>query len=85
MTGVAFSGLIGSPLSGWLLSLDGVLGLRGWKWLFILEGAPAVILAPFCLVYLQDGPLHAAWLPPKEKASVEFDTITGSPSTRLRG
>ena len=68
MTGVAFSGLIGSPLSGWLLSLDGVLGLRGWQWLFILEGAPAVILAPFCLVYLQDGPLHAAWLPPKEKA-----------------
>jgi MFS family permease len=68
MTGVAFSGLIGSPLSGWLLSLDGVLGLRGWQWLFILEGAPAVVLAPFCLFWLQDGPLHARWMPPAEKA-----------------
>ncbi len=63
MSGVALSGLIGSPISGLLLSLDGVAGLHGWQWLFIAEGAPAVILAPLCLVWLQDGPAHAKWLP----------------------
>ena len=68
MTGAAISGLIGSPLSGLLLSLDGVWGLRGWQWLFILEGAPAMLLAPLCLFYLQDGPARAKWLPPAERA-----------------
>jgi len=67
MTGVALSGLIGSPLSGLILSLDGLAGLRGWQWLFILEGAPAVLLAPLCLFYLQDDPLLAKWLPVEEK------------------
>ncbi len=68
MTGVAASGLIGSPLSGALLALDGDWGLRGWQWLFIIEGLPPVILAPLCLVFLQDGPAQAKWLPAPEKA-----------------
>jgi len=68
MSGVAISGLIGSPVSGLLLTLDGFLGLRGWQWLFLLEGAPAIILAPLCLLYLQDGPSRAGWLPAAEKA-----------------
>jgi MFS family permease len=68
MAGVAISGLIGSPLSGLLLALDGTAGLRGWQWLFILEGAPAVILAPLCLVLLQDGPAKARWLPDAERS-----------------
>ncbi len=62
MAGVAISGLIGAPLSGLLLSLDGLMGLRGWQWLFILEGVPAILLAPACLVYLQDKPAEARWL-----------------------
>jgi sugar phosphate permease len=62
MGGVAISGLIGAPLSGALLSLDGMLGLRGWQWLFILEGVPAILLAPICLFYLQDSPAKARWL-----------------------
>jgi MFS family permease len=68
MSGVAISGLIGSPLSGMLLSLDGAAGLRGWQWLFILEGVPAMILAPLCLICLQDGPAHAKWLSAAEKS-----------------
>jgi MFS family permease len=68
MAGVAISGLIGSPISGALLSLDGALGLRGWQWLYILEGVPAIILAPLCLIYLQDGPDRAKWLAPAERA-----------------
>jgi sugar phosphate permease len=62
MAGVAISGLIGAPLSGLLLGLDGLFGLRGWQWLFILEGVPAIVLAPACLVYLQDSPAKARWL-----------------------
>jgi MFS family permease len=62
MGGVAISGLIGAPLSGMLLGLDGFAGLRGWQWLFIIEGVPAIILAPICLFWLQDGPAKANWL-----------------------
>jgi ACS family tartrate transporter-like MFS transporter len=67
MAGVAISGLIGAPLSGLLLSLDGLLGLRGWQWLFILEGVPAILLAPACLYYLQDKPADAHWLEPPQR------------------
>jgi ACS family tartrate transporter-like MFS transporter len=70
MAGVAISGAIGAPLSGYLLSFDGLLGLRGWQWLFLLEGAPAVVLAPICLLYLQDGPANASWLPQGERAAL---------------
>ena len=70
MAGVAISGAIGSPISGYLLSLDGSLGLRGWQWLFIVEGAPAILLAPICLLYLQDGPAKANWLPDAERAAL---------------
>ncbi len=67
MGGVAISGAIGAPISGFLLSFDGWLGLRGWQWLFLIQGAPAILLAPVCLFYLQDGPAHANWLPPGER------------------
>ncbi len=66
MAGVALSGLIGAPLSGFLLSLDGFAGLQGWQWLFILEGLPAVILAPLALVLLKDRPADARWLTPQQ-------------------
>jgi ACS family tartrate transporter-like MFS transporter len=67
MAGVAISGLLGAPISGLLLSLHGFLGISGWQWLFIIEGGPAIILAPVCLFYLQDGPAHAKWLAPAER------------------
>jgi ACS family tartrate transporter-like MFS transporter len=67
MAGVAISGLIGAPLSGMLLGLDGGFGLRGWQWLFILEGVPAIILAPLCLIYLQDKPAQANWLAKEQR------------------
>lgn len=70
LAGVAISGLIGAPLSGLLLSLDGEAGLRGWQWLFIIEGAPAILLAPICLFYLQDGPANAKWLSAPERESL---------------
>lgn len=68
MAAVPISIALGSPLSGALLMMDGVLGLRGWQWLFLIEAAPAVILAGVVLVYLTDRPKDANWLDEEEKA-----------------
>src|SRR5215472_11733006 len=43
MIAIPLSGAIGAPLSGWILGLDGRLGLRGWQWVFLIEGVPAVL------------------------------------------
>jgi ACS family tartrate transporter-like MFS transporter len=58
--------VIGSPIAGLLLGLSW-LGLRGWRWLFILEGIPAVLLGLVTLVYLTDWPRQANWLPAEER------------------
>lgn len=54
-------------LSGWLLKLDGVAGLRGWHWLFLMEGLPALIVGLAILRFLPDEPATARWLAPEEK------------------
>lgn len=59
---------IGSPLGGVLLDLDGMLGLRGWQWLFILEGVPTVLLGVVCLFMLTDKPEQARWLRDDQRA-----------------
>ncbi len=58
--------VIGSPLAGLLLGISW-LGLRGWRWLFILEGIPAVVLGVITIFYLTDWPKAASWLPPEER------------------
>jgi ACS family tartrate transporter-like MFS transporter len=68
ITAVPLSTVIGAPVSGWLLGLDGVIGLKGWQWLFILEAVPALILSVVVFFYLTDRPGDAAWLPPDERA-----------------
>jgi MFS transporter, ACS family, tartrate transporter len=68
MTAVPLSGVIGGSLSGALLSLNGVSGLAGWQWLFLVEGLPAVLLlGVIVLVYLTDRPEAAQWLTPAER------------------
>ena len=64
------SGVIGAPLSTWLLGLDG-FGLVGWQWMFILEGLPAVVLGFVVLSYMTNRPADAAWLAPGERAWLE--------------
>lgn len=59
--------VIGSPLAGILLGITW-FGLRGWRWVFILEGIPAIVLGLVALVYLSDWPRDAGWLPPEESA-----------------
>ncbi|MEA2737126.1 MAG: transporter, family, tartrate transporter [Acetobacteraceae bacterium] len=58
---------IGAPISTALLELNGVLGLAGWKWLFLAEAAPALILGVFVLFYLTDRPSEAKWLSADER------------------
>ena len=67
MSAVPVSGLIGGPLSGALLELDGLHGLAGWQWLFLLEGLPAVIMGTSVLFYLKDRPETSQWLTPAER------------------
>jgi ACS family tartrate transporter-like MFS transporter len=70
MTATAVAGVVGGPLSGALLTLDGLGGLRGWQWLFLLEGLPAVALGVVVLWRLPDGPGDAAWLSPGERRAL---------------
>jgi ACS family tartrate transporter-like MFS transporter len=59
---IPVSSFLGSPISAALLGIDGWLGLRGWQWMFILEGVPAILLGLFCLFVLSDKPSEARWL-----------------------
>lgn len=62
---------IGSLVSGYILALDGVLDLKGWQWLFLLEGIPSVILGVAVWFYLDDTPAKAKWLTDEEKTSLQ--------------
>ncbi len=68
MAAIPMSGVIGGPVSGYLLGLNGVLGLRGWQWLFILEAVPALLLSVVVFFYLTDRPADATWLQADERA-----------------
>ena len=59
---IPVSSFLGSPISAAFLGIDGWLGLRGWQWMFILEGAPAILLGLLCLFVLSDKPANARWL-----------------------
>ena len=65
---VPISTVIGAPISGLLLGLDGVMGFRGWQWLFIVEGVPSVLLGLVTWFYLTDRPEKADWLSAEQKA-----------------
>jgi ACS family tartrate transporter-like MFS transporter len=67
LVAVPISGVIGLPISGALLGLDGVLGLHGWQWLFIVEGVPAIVLGIICFRVLIDNPSRASWLTETER------------------
>lgn len=69
MTAVALSGVVGGPISGYILkTFDGMNGWRGWQWLFLLEGVPSVLVGILLLFALDDGIAKAKWLDGDEKA-----------------
>ena len=63
---VPTASLIGSPLAGWLLGVHW-WALAGWRWLFIVEGIPAIVLGIVTVIYLTDWPAQARWLPADER------------------
>ncbi|SAL60717.1 major facilitator transporter [Caballeronia cordobensis] len=71
LTAVAMAGVLGGPVSGWALNrLDGLHGLQGWQWLFLVEGLPSCLLGVVAYFYLDNNPREARWLSDDEKAVV---------------
>lgn len=68
MAAAPLSTALGSPISGALLELHGLMGLSGWQWMFLIEAAPAVIFGIVVLFYLTDHPEKAAWLTQEERS-----------------
>jgi MFS family permease len=62
MVAIPVAGLIGSPISGAILGMDGFLGLGGWQWIYILEALPTLLLGILSFIWLTDRPEHASWL-----------------------
>ena len=67
MAAVPISSIIGAPVSGAVLGLDGFAGLAGWQWLFIIEAVPSLVLAVVVYFYLTDYPSEATWLADDER------------------
>jgi len=68
MVAIPAANFIGSPISGAILSLDGWYGMRGWHWLFILEGIPAVLLGIAAFFVLSNRPDSASWLSAEQRS-----------------
>lgn len=64
-------GLIGAPVSTWILDTISWLNLSGWRWMFVLEGIPAIILGIIVVFFLTNRPAHAAWLSKEESEWLE--------------
>lgn len=67
MLGVPISSIVAGPMSVWLLQLDGLWGLHGWQWMFLVQGLPAVLIGLVLLSKLRDHPKDAEWLTPEER------------------
>src|SRR5437588_3485904 len=67
---------LGAPVSTAFLELDGVLGVAGWKWLFLGAATPAVIFGVICFFYLTDRPTNARWLTGEQKAWLNAQMLT---------
>jgi ACS family tartrate transporter-like MFS transporter len=70
MAAIPVSFVLGSPVAGWIMSHHW-LGVSGWRWLFVAEGIPAIVLGVVTFFYLTDRPAEASWLEPEARASLE--------------
>lgn len=71
MFAVPIAGILGGPVSGMIMTgMDGAGGMRGWQWMFLLEGIPSVLLGLVCYFYLADKPSKAKWLSAAEQQLV---------------
>jgi ACS family tartrate transporter-like MFS transporter len=67
MAALPLANVAGAPLSGLILGMNGFWGLEGWRWLFLIEAAPAILLAFLVMKFLPDRPAKAPWLSNEEK------------------
>jgi MFS family permease len=86
--GSVIAGIVAGPISGWILTdMDGVLGLRGWQWMFVIEGVPSSLFAIYILFLLADRPAEAIWLTDTQKSLVinylqeQTPAVAGRPTT----
>lgn len=83
--GVAVAGVLGGLVSGWIMrDMAGVLGMKGWQWMFALEGSPALLLGVIAYFYLDDFPQDAKWLNKAEKARLAANLDKDAADTRIR-
>jgi ACS family tartrate transporter-like MFS transporter len=85
MAAVPLATMVGGPVSGALLEMHGLLGLKGWHWLFIIEGLPAVVLGLVALRFLDDRPEHARWLSQEERTALATTLAAEAQATRQTG
>lgn len=67
MLAIPLSIIIGGPISGWLMQMDPPLGLPGWRWMFLTEALPTIVLGAAAYFFMPDGPSECGWLTPAEK------------------
>ncbi|GAA0036793.1 MFS transporter [Brevibacterium metallidurans] len=84
LLGVSIANIIGAPIGGLLLTMDGLLGLHGWQWMFLIEGLPACFLALIVWKFLPDSPRTAKFLSPQEADWLE-NTIAAEEAAGAHG
>jgi ACS family tartrate transporter-like MFS transporter len=85
MTALAISTIVGAPVSTWILDSVHWFGMAGWRWLFVLEGLPAIILGIITYWYLSDRPEDAGWLEPEERAWLSGEIKKENPLRQKQG
>ena len=85
MAAVPLATVVGGPLSGALLELHGLGGLKGWHWLFLIEGVPAIVLGVIVLKFLDDRPEQANWLTAEERRALAETLAAEAKATRATG
>ena len=85
LVAVCVANIVGAPLSGALLGLDGLGGLKGWQWMFLIEGIPAALLAIVVWKLLPNGPEDAKWLSPAERETITSTLARERAATETSG
>jgi ACS family tartrate transporter-like MFS transporter len=79
LAAVPLSLVLGGPLCGWMLSLAGPMGLAPWRWMFLLQAVPNLLLMIFAIVYFVDRPAQARWLTEAERRTLAAEMDEAEP------
>jgi len=83
--GAPLAFILGGPLSGWLMGMEGSLGLRGWQWMFLVEGVAASIAGIAVFWYLPNRPDDAGWLSDSERRTLQATLDAETEAKRAHG